>query len=280
VGKRFDPWDELIRGGHMRRGTYTGYVEGVRDWEELARIHCAQRNACVVQVLLHLQSLRRIGLVLDPVSVECHAAIRQMRLPERQALPVPEWVEDIFRRPDLDEPQRKRLRQKFFTTQDAHCLPCQVLINGLPIQDYLRPNPPAMDMLEEYAHLNAQFAVVQRMPALFNETDSHAERSGLAEALAAACRALVLVQRAPEPVRHASLMQAYCAYVSAGQAAMNEAVRQNQAAMQGTRDEAERIYRAGKINLLDLYCGFIQSELPDHLVHPGLIQVFEQSWAA
>jgi hypothetical protein len=186
MSDREDPWKELIESSYLTRGRYVGVIEGLKSGFDLARHHCGGRNQAVVFVLAHLRMMQISGAFGTGGSSTQHflisGAIYQMELPSRSPIPVPREVEDLMAQLGLGEPEKAYVRDKCFTTQDAHVLPCQVVINGAPLPDHLNfTKSPSLPRLA-YAHLRGQFGRVDRMPKIFNETDSHAEKLGFRDA--------------------------------------------------------------------------------------------------
>ena len=285
MSEREDPWKELIESGYMSRGRYVGVVEGLRSGFDLARHHCGARNQAVAFVLAHLRMMQISELFNTAGTTAQHflisGAIYQMELPSRSAIPVPKQVEDLMAQFGLSELQKSKVRDKCFTTQDAHVLPCQLLINGAAFPDQLNfgNSPPLPKMA--FAHLRGQFGRVDRMPTIFNETDSHAERLGFRDAFVEAC---LRIANAPVTARdsldYTAVEQAYDHYVEcAAGAADGGADRQRALAEKGSGDFAERFYRVAKAELFELYSKFTRAERPDVLSMQGM-RNFVAAWGA
>lgn len=143
MSERGDPWRELVESDYLVRGRYVGVTEGLWSGYELARHHCAARNQAMAFVLAHLRMMHISGL-LNPLGAGVQTflisgAIYQMELLSRSAIPVSKKVEELMTEFGLS---KGKVREKCFTTQDAHVLPCQVFINGWPLPNYLNLNPP------------------------------------------------------------------------------------------------------------------------------------------
>jgi hypothetical protein len=277
LSNRTDPWGGLIQRGLMSRGAYLGQTEPIKEWDTLSQIHSLGRNNCVVFILMHLKIMQNIGLIISN-SITAQAAIWQMSLPARSPLPVPSSIEAAMKEAGLNEQERNRIKIKCFTTQDAHCLPCQISIDGKPIQNFLNP---ISNYLEEYAHLNGQFAVVHRMPALFNEADSHAELNGLIQALEAACRFILSQKSSSEKeIQYSVLLDAFNIYADKAKHAMLAAANTNKMLSQRETTVGEKIYRSAKANLLFSYANHTEKQKPEYLIKSPLVKLFSQQWGA
>ena len=277
---RTDPWRELVKQGLMSLSQGGNPTGPYKTWGDLARVHCEGRNQGVMDVLLHLQMMRRAGLVPANGPVETQAAIRQMEREPRTPLADGFGVAAAFAQAGLTPTDEVYVRSKAFTTQDAHCLPCQVNIASQPIQAYLAP-PRHPELLMEYAHLNGRFGVTHRMPTLFNESDSQAEAAGLIEGLKVACKTIMTLYRPGDlPSRNSALLRtAYGRYVQSASKGIEKAIKANRARAERSRG-GERMYRLLKATILSLYKDFTHAERPEQVDHPGLIHMFELSWGA
>ena len=236
-------------------------------------------------VLAHLRMMRLSGLFntsgtgVQPFLIS--GAIYQMDLPSRAPIPIPKEVESFMAEFGLSELEKAKIREKCFTTQDAHVLPCQVLLNGRPLSDYLNSAQPASFPKMAFAHLRGQFGRVDRMPRIFNETDSHAEKLGFRDALVEACQGIA---NAPfsgkDHLDHMLIEQVYKKFVDRAASAADEGVRRQQAlAARKTGDFAERFYRLAKAELFGLYGKFTRAERPDLLTPHGM-RHFVAEWGS
>lgn len=84
--------------------------------------------------------------------------------------------------------------QQFFSAsgdnEAAHLLPGQIMIDGAECWLYLQGEPARL--------LKNEFGYVEPIHANFNGADSAAERNGMVDAFAAACRAVLVATGAPE----------------------------------------------------------------------------------
>ena len=275
MSNRVDPWNALVKQGLMSKSKYTGYIESITDWDKLAKIHAQARNDVVVFILMHLKMMQVKGL-LPSIAVNVKAATRQMNLGVRTEIREPSYFEAYLVNADLNESEKRRIKKKCFSTQDAHCVPCQITIGGKDIQDFLQS--PSQEYMMEYAHLNAQFAVVHRMPTLFNEADSHAESRGLTEALAKGCRAIL--SRNPTGLNVAQLERAFRIYLVNANTAINCAITANLLEADKSSETGERIYRTAKSEILSKYVKHTQNHRPEYTTKPNLVKIFSARWGS
>lgn len=132
-------------------------VERDESMKAQARSHCYGRNAAVAEILCLLSHLRNggaIGETLHHPSVTAEAAKWQAPGHGSQATPA------------------------------AHCLPCQIYINGRDPASLAR-NPAVALAIRKL------FGKTTVLPHVFNAADSAAERSGLKDAFVQACRHVI-----------------------------------------------------------------------------------------
>jgi hypothetical protein len=126
-----------------------------------------------------------------------------------------------------------------------------------------------------FTHLRGQFGRVDRMPTIFNETDSHAEKLGFRDALVEACRGIANAPlKDKDPLDYASIERAFGYFVDHAARSADEGVRrQKTIAARGRGDFAASFYCVAKAELFALYAKFTRSERPD-LLSPATIRHF------
>ena len=273
MSNRVDPWNALIKQGLMSKSIYNGYIETVTDWDNLAKIHAEARNDVVTFILMHVKMMQIKGL-LPSTSLNIKAATTQMKLGARVAIKEPGYFADYMDAANLNEAEKNRIRKKCFSTQDAHCVPCQITIGGKDIQDLFKS--PSQEYMMEYAHLNAQFAVVHRMPTLFNEADSHAESTGLTKALAKGCQAIL--NKNPTSLNVSQLESAFRVYLVNANNAINTAISINLSDAAKTSEPGERIYKTAKSQILSKYIKHTQNHRPEYTTKQSLVRIFATQW--
>jgi len=275
MSQRTDPWNALIKQGLMTKSGYNGYIESITDWDQLAKIHAQARNDIVTFILMHLKMMQIKG-VLPSTLVRIKAATRQMKLGARMKIREPSYFVDYLNGVNLSETEKERIRKKCFSTQDAHCVPCQISIGDRDIQDLLLT--PSKEYMMEYAHLNAQFAVVHRMPTLFNEADSHAESRGLTEALAKGCR--TILSKNTKSLNISQLESAFRTYLVNANSALNSTIAANLSEASRGTEPGEKIYRTAKSEILSRYMKHTQNHRPEYTTKQSLVKTFSAQWGS
>lgn len=159
MGRRSSP-DRIVSG--YERFRLLRVERSVSD-VELAIWHGRSRNSCVAKVLAYMLLIRADG---------------------RPGLP-------LSRQPSVI---CKGAEQQFFSAsgenQAAHLLPGQIVIDGAMPWLYLQGEPARL--------LQNEFAYVEPIHANFNAADRIAERNGMTDAFADACRHVLIATGAPE----------------------------------------------------------------------------------
>ena len=172
---RADPFKDLADDG-LVRGRDIDFMKSIsHSWEQMAKVHCAGRNQKVSLILRYCILIRsRFPLT----TAGSFAAEWQLPRDVETTYEIPPtWAEKIETY-ELDEDQKMKITAKFCTTQDAHLLPCALKLGGKPLEAYLTRAYGLLlpgDELFHVATVRGQFGAVDRLPTMFNESDSHAE---------------------------------------------------------------------------------------------------------
>lgn len=251
--------------GAAKRGTDCNPLESLgQDWEKLAQAHCAGRNKTVNTIIAYCLLIRHRQPHLGG-----HFTAANWQLPrevETAYVVPPEWEQKIADAA-LDTEKTTRLKNKFILIENAHRMPCEIQLSGLPLERYLAAsgNPDSVLHAENVRFL---FGAVDRLPKIFNEADSQAEGAARTEtlnlkgALLAAC--MTLSSQPPQTGRGAlqqALHVAFATWLAEADLAFVRAIEQNRQ----WYDEApaksyDRLYRELKLIVLEHYRRFTQSE--------------------
>ncbi|MEM7692885.1 MAG: hypothetical protein AAF318_00425 [Pseudomonadota bacterium] len=272
MAERRDPWTPLEP--HLQRSAYIAQMEAMTDWSAMARRHCAKRADCVAELMLFLQEMRRTGRIPPAPALGFVAAHRQMTLPARAAMTAPPRISTLMEDAGITGAGRERILKKAFTTQDAHCMPCQVTVGATLLQTHL---DAGQDLLAR-ARLEALFGVVQRMPTMFNESDTQAESRGFIPALRAGTARLTTALAPTAVAGPADLEDAYGVFLSEARQGLGAAIEANQTLYGAAGDAAERFYRRMKIEMLSAYRDALDTERPELLRKPQLVGLFRAMW--
>ena len=128
-------------------------VERFESTPQQVANHCIGRNAAVVEVLCYLSLLRNAGAIQSTAVVSSRGAHLQ-----------------AFKG-SSDRPA-------------AHCLPCQILINGRSPAEFLTNQQTKLA-------INSLFGKCTLLPLAFNHADSAAEGNGLINAFVRACEEVI-----------------------------------------------------------------------------------------
>lgn len=262
---RHDP----LAAGEIPRGTpHNPFATLGNALEPLARAHCLFRNQKVALVIAYCLLLRsRL-----PRDAGGHFTGARWQIPlddfESDYTPPPEWAQKIADAP-LNDTDRAKLLEKFTRTQDAHHLPCEIQLSGHPLHLFFtRPGLLASPFGESTLlsqTIRSQFGGVDRLPRIFNEADSHAEKLNLKQALLDACLTLLptsaLLGANQLETAHAA---AYATWLREADRGFADAITRNRELHDAAPAKSyERLYRELKIAILEHYRSATAAERPD-----------------
>jgi hypothetical protein len=146
-------------------------------------------------------------------------------------------------------------------------MPCEIKLGGRTLESFLAApyqlNSPDADLLH-VATLRGQFGAVDRLPKIFNESDSHAEALNLKSALLTACQTINPSQMSMHlgGFKEAHKI-AFATWLSQADGAFVGALARNRELRDAASERSyERLYREVKISVLEYYQRFTASELP------------------
>lgn len=267
-------------------------------WEQMAAFHSSGRNNAVVLALVNAVAVKQMRAF---ASLSLSAAL----LPDAQtfqddasddvtsvdaALQLPggkkaEWTVPVRWQSRLDELQaskdvRDKFERKATRSVEAHCIPCTVAVNGMRLNGIIEQaliKAGSNRLLDGTRAARAPFAQIDPLPLAFNESDSHAERTGLKRALLTACQSIAYGMSSPSR-RHIldRVHNGYEKWKSGAIAALDTTIANNQEKLveaQSTKDAFEIIKREARISILEGYRADTASVPPSELT-PAMIDFY------
>ena len=263
MGNRADSWKGLADDGLVRGRDIDMMASISHSWELMAKAHCAGRNQKVGLVLRYCIMIRN-RFPVHPAGT--FAAEWQLPRDVETAYEIPaEWAKKIAEY-DLTEEQRTKITAKFRSTQDAHLIPCELKLGGKSLETFLARDYEILipgDELFHVAMLRGQFGAVDRLPTMFNESDSHAEAVSLKKALLEAC---MTITRSDGPMDFGRFQQmhriAFATWQAEADKGLGAVIEQNKKLRDAARERSyDRLYREVKVAVLEDYRRFTASEV-------------------
>lgn len=262
-GSRVDPFNQ---NPGVTRGTDSNVMASLaHSWELMAKQHCSGRNQTVATILgycvviHHLCSPGQGGGYTG-------AEFQIGRDVEKGFTIPPEWQARLDAC-TFNQQKHDALALKFTSHNDAHHAPCRIHLNGESLGSLIGKafqyrNPDDGEMYQ--ANLDLLFGAVDRLPTIFNESDSHAEKVNLKAALLGACTTINL---GGNTLNHGLFLAAHQAaferWLAQADVAFAGALASNQEKRKATAEGSyDRLYRDAKIAILEYYRLYTASERP------------------
>ena len=219
------------------------------------------------------------GIIKDPKNIQVNKAELQL-VPKRvraDLCPSEDakyLLKEMKETEILTSEEISKIEKKCFKTQDAHCIPGQLKINGKALQYYLPEDSfTRMDV-------EGKFGAVHRISTIFNETDSVAEKSGLIVGFKSACIKMVELHKGKKNLDHKALKAAYEIYVKQALQAIDSVVGATQSkGDQASSDFYKRFYYLVKSTIASAYSQYTKDSIPDVIAYPEMLGNFENVWS-
>lgn len=278
TNNRCNPWGARMAGTGFVESEDVDIMASVADsWPDMARIHCEGRNSVVAGILVWAVVIRH----LHPVSSARFSAA-EFQLPRNieTTYKVPAaWAKrmDEYK---LGAQEREEFSEKCTTTQDAHRAPCAILFNGVSLESFLPAESKRHHAAFYKGALGGHFGAVDRLPTIFNESDSHVEKVGFKGAFLSACLAIPNDRSGglSAGLFEERLRKAYAHWNSRATKACDIAIERNQERLkvaEKKKDGAERIYREAKIEVIGHYRTHTGNNIPEIFEPGGVYMAYE-----
>ncbi|MBF0235536.1 MAG: hypothetical protein HQK65_21245 [Desulfamplus sp.] len=233
---KLQSYNTMISGNSTQRPNYND--------KHMSSTHCLNRNNSVYDTLVHLAVMVKGGAFKEQtkgLTIRDRGATSQFKLPKS-----PNGASA-----DTEISTNSKLSEKLSKTQDAHCLPCQIDVNNCPMDQWTPSQPLKLK-------LKTMFATVDRLPAIFNEVDSHIEKTGLKEAFRKACENII---KSPSP-NLPLIKTEYQNYIKGAVKAMEVAKTNQEEKKNKAKNDDEIKIREKKIEIIEQYIEFTETQRP------------------
>jgi hypothetical protein len=263
MSNRADSFKELAGDG-LVRGRDVDFMKSIcHSWEQMAKVHCAGRNQKVGLVLRYCIMIRN-RFPLHTAGMFAAEWQLPRNIETNYEIPA-DWAKKIEEY-DLTKEQKEKITAKFRSTQDAHLIPCELKLGSKPLEAYLARGYGILlpgDEIFHIATLRGQFGAVDRLPTMFNESDSHAEAVSLKKALLEACMTITRSDGAMDLGKFQQMHRiAFARWQAEADKGLLSVIEQNKKLRDAARERSyDRLYREVKVAVLEDYRRFTASEV-------------------